>query len=274
MGKKNEVATVPSQEKLDALRQQFPQEQGFDRVSFPRIVFKSQDVTEGKGKAKKVLVEAGEFILEEPNDNGVWEKEELGKEIEGIILFQRKQLRHYEEGTGEFTSSPIFDNDDEVLPLFKNKERIAEGTPAELKKEYEFTDKKGKTKSTLEENRVLYILFNGKVHQMNLRGSSMWSFVDYARKTNVPAVMTRFNSEYQENGSIEWNKMTFEIARELDAAEVDDVLDRVREIKESIEEIKAYFASRNAERSGEKVRADEEFEKLAAGKNEDEDEDS
>lgn len=247
-----ELITQPSAEALNALAQAFPTDPGFNRIMLPRLTFKSQDVTEGKGKNMKVVMEAGTFIEEretdELNEEGkkVWSKEDLGTEIEGVIIFQRKQLRYFDEATEEYTSSPAYDGDEEVVPLFTNKKEIAKGTPKELKEKYQYTDKDGKIKSRLEENRLLFILKGDELFQLNLRGSSMYSFLGYARKTLVPSVLTVMNSEPKEKGSIEWNQMTFTPKRTLGADEVATVLEKIDEIKRSIMEEKAYFASQNA----------------------------
>jgi len=242
-----ELMTAPSAETMQALAQAFPQDPGFTRVLLPRLTFVSQDKTEGKGKNMKVIMEAGTFLeereTEELNAEGkkVWSKTEIGSEIEGIILFQRKQLRYFDESTEEYTSSPVYDGDDEIVPLFTNKKEIARGTPAELKAKYQYTDKDDKVKSRLEENRILYILVNGELHQLNLRGSSMYAFLGYARKTQVNAFVTVMNSEAKEKGSIEWNQMTFTPKRPITADEATVVLENVAAIKDSILQEKAYF---------------------------------
>jgi hypothetical protein len=248
-----ELATQPTEASMQALRNEFPQDLGFNRIMLPRLTFKSQDVTEGKGKAMKVVMEAGTFIEERETDDEdeetgkkIWEKKELGSEIEGIIIFQRKQLRYFDESTEEFTSSPIFDDENEVVPLFCNKAEIAKGTPAELKKNYEFTGTDGKVRSKLEENRILYVLMGDEMYQLNLRGSSMYSFLAYARKTLVPSVLTTMNSEPKEKGSIAWNQMTFTAKRSLTQAEIDTVLEKIGEIKAAIAEEKAYFGKQAA----------------------------
>jgi len=124
---------------LAQLQESYPVEPKTNKILLPRLALVTQDKTEGKGKAMKVVAEAGTFFIErqtdEVTDEGkqVWEKEELGEEIEGIILFQRKQLRFYDEGTEQYTSSPVYDMDDEVLPLWCDRNEVDRGTPKELK---------------------------------------------------------------------------------------------------------------------------------------------
>jgi len=55
----------------------------------------------------------------------------------------------YDEKTEEYTSSPIYDNDDEVIPLWKDRKEVAKGTPKELKEKFHYTDKDGKVFANL-----------------------------------------------------------------------------------------------------------------------------
>lgn len=248
--KSTALATVPSTEALAELRDSFPVEMGFTRVQLPRLGMYAQDQVEGKGKNMKVITEAGTFYVDrqtdEEDEDGkkVWEKEEIGTEVEGIIFFQRKQLRYYDEKSETYTSSSVYDTEDEVIPLFTGKSEIARGTPAELKArpEYQF-EKDGKVKSKLEDNRILYVLKHGEVFQMNLRGSSMYSWMTYARKVLPPAVLTVMNSEAKEKGSIAWNQMTFTDERKLNAKEVAEVQEKLNEVKDAVREEKAFYAS-------------------------------
>lgn len=255
------VTVAPSEEKLALLKSEFPQEEGFTKTIYPRLGMYSQDVTEEVRNPKtnkkeiKLITEAGTFYIErqseEAGEDGKkeWTKEEIGTEVEATIVFQRKQLRHYNESTEEYTSSPVFDSMEEVVPLFRDKKEIARGTPAELKARPEFeVVKEGKTKSALEDNRILYVLYEGEIYQMNLRGSSMFSFMSYARGATPPAVLTKFSSESMEKGDIAWNKMTFETVRNLSDAEVDIVLENIETIKTLIAEEKQFYAAKNTEK--------------------------
>lgn len=248
--KETGVATVASEEQLAALKSQFPSEQGFNRTLLPRLAMYSQDKTEGKGKAMKVVSEAGTFYIEhetdEINSEGkkVWAKDEIGTEVDVTIIYQRKQLRYFDESDDSYTSSSVYDTDDEVIPLWKNKAEIDRGTADELKsrKEYQF-EKDGKIKSKLEDNRILYVIYKDELYQMNLRGSSMYSWMSYQRKVAPPTVITHLSSEAKEKGAIAWNQMTFEAVRQLDSEEINNVIAKVGEIKEGIDAEKAFFAT-------------------------------
>lgn len=262
--KSTEVANVISEEALSLLRDSYPVEASFTRILLPRLGMLSQDVTKGKGKDLKVVQEAGLFFIDRQSDEEdedgkkVWKKEELGNTINGIILFQRKQLRFYNSDTEVYTSSPVYDTEDQVLPLFRDKAEVDRGTPAELKsrKEYQGVSAKGKPISKLEDNRILYVLYKDEVFQMNLRGTSMYSFLSYGRKVLPPSVLTCFNSEAKEAGSIKWNQMTFESLRPITNEEAEIVLEKVKDIREGIEQEKAYYSSQNNNAEDKKAEQD------------------
>lgn len=248
MTKKTQEIQTVDESLLAQLTASYPVEPGFNRLHLPRLTFKSQDVTEGKGKAKKVVVEAGTFFTEHATDEKdaegkvIWEKEEVGTEFEGFIAYQRKQLRYYDEPNDVYYSTPIYDSSDDVVPLFKGGKKVATGTPAELKKTFEYTDPEGKVKSKLEDNVILYIIKDDELFQMSLRGSSMYSFKGFARKVAVPTQLVHFSSTPQEKGSIEWNQMEFTALRMVSQDEAIAVLEAQNKIKEAIEAERAAYA--------------------------------
>lgn len=246
---KRELSKQITQDQLAALSQAMPVEPGFKKIILPRLGFYSQDQIEGKGKNMKVTTEAGTFYFEnqseEVDENGkkIWAREEIGSSVEGIILFQRKQLKLYDEKTEKYTNSPIYDSEEEIVPLFCDKKEIKRGKPAELKESYKYTDKNGKTKSALEENRILYILIDEKLYQLNLRGSSMYSFFTYQRKTLVPSVVTKITSEPKEKGEINWNQMIFTAERQITETEAEKVISIINDTKLAIIQEKGNFKS-------------------------------
>jgi len=250
MSKGKELATSANDSVLAALQESYPVEQGGNRIILPRLGMVSQDQVEGKGKKMKVVTEAGTFYTDKPTgeedpDTGkkIYKKTELGSEIEGVILYQRKQLKMYDSKTEMYTSSPVYDNDDEIVPIFCNKEEVKRGTPKELQANYEYTDENtGKVRSKLEVNRILYVEFNGEIYQMQLRGSSMFSFLNYTRKVLVPSVLTTFSSESKEKGKIVWNQMSFTPKRKLGQKEVEEVLQKIGEIKRAVDLERAQYS--------------------------------
>jgi hypothetical protein len=265
MKKENKELAIVSSEALAELKEMYPTEQGnFTRISLPRIGFASQDVVEGKGKASKVTVEAGTFFIEKQTEETdaegkkIWSKEEIGKEIEGIILYHRYQLSFYDEAKEEYSSTPVYDSQDEILPLFCAKKQIAKGTPKELKALYKFVGEDGKEKSKLKDNRIVYVLMKDELYQLNLHGSSMYSFMKYGRTVVPPAVITKFTSEPQVKGKIEWNMMMFTA---IGPTDVSLTLGKVKEIKLAIQLEKGVQAEVATKYVEEKAAADDKFNK-------------
>lgn len=258
MTNKKELQTTIDNNVLEQLRNSQPVEDRFTRMQIPRLGMFSQDKLEDSvdtetGKKKKDIVnEAGVFFLEketeELDEDGkkIWTKEEIGKSIDVTIIYNRKQLKMYDAKNNIFTSSPIYDDNNEIITLFANKEKVATGTPDELKKKYEFKGEDGKIKSSLKDNRILYVIYNGELHQLNIGGSSMYSFLEYARKVSpaISAVETTLNSESKVNGSIAWNQMTFKKLRDLSNEEALSALDLVNQIKDAVSAEKAFFSKK------------------------------
>lgn len=256
--KEKGLSTQVDADILAELQESYPTEPTFNRVLLPRLSMASQDVTEEVKNAKtgkkeiKIIIEAGTFATEVPTDEEdeagkkIWERNELGDEIEAIILFERKQLKYYDTSTKLYTSSPVYDTDDQILPLFLDKNKVDRGTPIELqsREEYQGLSAKGKPISKLEINRILYVLYEGEIYQMNIRGTSMYAFMTYKKKRTPNMVLTRMNSEPKEAGTTKWNQMTFEQIRPIDAEEAQIVVTHLRDIKKGIEDEKAFFATK------------------------------
>ncbi len=250
----NTQITTIDQELIDAVKNNMPMENSFQRLLLPRLGMFSQDKTEGKGKAMKVVNEAGTFYIEretdEINDAGkkVWKKEEIGKSLEATVVFYRRQLSMYDNDTNKYTSSPIYDNDEEIIPLFCDRKEVEKGNAKELKAKYKFIDPKtGKTKSKLEDNKILYVLYQGELYQMTIKGTSMFSFMTYVRSITPPTVLTGFDSEAKKSGVTEWNMMNFKTLRTLNTEELTSVVSFQNQIKFAISSERAYFASINTD---------------------------
>lgn len=245
-----ELATIP-QELIDAVKNNTPTQDSFQRIMLPRIGMYSQDKTEGKGKSMTVVAEAGMFYIEketdELNDEGkkIWAKEEIGTSIEATILYNRKKLSMYDMDTEKYTSSPVYDEDTDMIPLFCDKKEINKGLPKDLKALYKFTAEDGKVKSKLQDNKILYVLYKDELYELSIKSTSMFSYMAYTRSVTPSLVLTTISSEPQQKGSTEWNMMTFKTIRPLDVEELTHVLDLQNGIKAGIKAEKDYFASMN-----------------------------
>lgn len=259
LGKPMGMVKSASNEELASLGGLYPADEGFNRISLPRITFVSQDKTEetGSGRNKKIeiVTPAGTFFresqkkdkdgnLELDADTGrpIWDKEELGDEIEIEPVFQRKQLKFFDSANGNYVSSNVYDENDEIVALYQGKEKVKVGKPAALKKDYEAKDvRTGKVKTLLEDQAVLYVLYKGELHQMNIRGSSLYALRDFKAKTRptIAAYIVLISSEQMEKGSNVWNCMRFNALRPLSSEEVVDAKGIIAELQSSISEQKA-----------------------------------
>jgi len=261
MAKKKEVA-VSNEDILAQLGESFPAPEVAPKIILPRLGMFSQDVTKKVNKKITVIHSEGDFYIEqeseEKNSDGkfIWEKEEIGSEIEAIVLYKRKQLQMYDETTEEYTSSPVFDTDEEVVPLFCNRKEVNRGTSEDLIAQYQYQDKDGRTRSSLAEDTILYIMYEKDIYQFNLRGSSKWSFSNFERDLRgkpVPSVVTHMKGEHMEKGKIIWSKTIFSEVRNLNSSELANVLDEVQKIKNSIAlEKKQYQNIKKIEKKGAK----------------------
>lgn len=248
MSKDNKKELQVSSEELDLeLANNLPVEAGYTEKYFPRISFTGKDVTEevkSKKTGKKeinIITEGGMFLKELQNpETKEFEKTELGTSIDVTFVFERKQLKFYDSQSEEYVSSPIYDNGDDIIPLFKNKKVVAKGTVESLMKDDEFFGKDGKT--ALKVERVCYVLFKGDIYQLSIRGSSVWAYKNYKKTVNISTVITTLSSTAEQSGSNNYNKMSFEIERPLSVEQKLEVLAYQKDFKQYINDKKEYFA--------------------------------
>lgn len=272
------VPLTPEQEAI--LGSSYPVEQTISMKVLPRLGMYSQDKTEGKGKAMKVVGEAGTFFIESPKEvenektgkkEKAFIKEEIGTAVEVIIFYERRQLSYYDSDSNSYISSPVFevtDPDNEpIIPLFQNKKEIDRGTPTELKarEDYQGKSAKGKDISKLEDIKILYVLYNGEIYQMNLRGTSMFAFRTYKKTVKINKVVTVITSEEKENGSINWNQMDFGMSRNISKNEADIIINHVKDMQAVIKAQADFYSKKNSniknlpKIESKKVKEDEDF---------------
>lgn len=252
---KQEITTELQGESL------LPKENTFVRRTFPRISFTSQDQKEGKGKNTVITEEAGTFFTERPTDETddknkkIWNHEEIGKSMEGVIFFTRKKLSYYDQPNNTYYTSSYYDQDTDIVPLWCKGKKIAEGTKEELQKPYRRIEDdpkdptKKKTVNKLAENKVLYIWYKNEVFELTVAGTSMWEYSKYYKEWNTEPNknMTELSYEDCENGSIVWSKILFKRMRQLTQDEWDTTRNLAAEMLQGIAEEKAYFAGMNTD---------------------------
>lgn len=230
--------TIQNKELMELVAGNMPQESSFKRLSLPRLGMYSQDKTEGKGKAMTVIAEAGTFYIEKQSEEigadgkKTWVKTEIGKNLQGTIIYYRRQLSLYNEATEKYTNSPVYDDVEEIIPLFCDKKEVAKGTTKELKAQF----------PDIKDQKVLFVLYEGNLYQMTLKSTSMFAFQEYARNIKPALFVTELSSEPKQKGSTEWNQMTFKAISPLEVAGLTYVLELQTEIKDAVNAEKAYFA--------------------------------
>ena len=258
---KKEIVNVASDEQLSELRSLYPSSDTFQRIQVPRLGMLAKDIAkeEGTGKKKTIVIEqaSGTFYIErekqEEGENGemkrVWTREFFDdvEAIEATIIYHSKQLRLCDDSTEMYVSSPIFDNKDEIVPLFCDRKEIKRGAQAELQALYPALTAKGKPSSKLKEEKILYVIYKGELFQMNLSQSSKYSFLNYSKNVNPATVITKIGSLEQTHGTNTYKQMTFVSVKPITKEQADLVINMVREIKNSIAAEKSYFTEKSAE---------------------------
>lgn len=259
-------------QELAILNEAFPIVESTDRVRYPRMNMLSKDEVEttgtGKNKKIKVIEAAGTFYIDVKGDNDEFEKNFLeGDTQDFIIVYHRKQVKYFDKGLNKFISSPIFDTDEQIVPLYLDKRVIARGTKAELQARYPALTQKGKKTSDLKEYKVLYVLYAGKMYELNMSVTSGWAFSKYASSfkdgASPATVVTTIGSVEETNGSNTYRKMTFVKGRAIDADELELIKENQQAVKESAESSAQYYlteSTKPAPKDG-----DEELDEMVAG---------
>lgn len=259
------------EKELATLNEAFPIVEANNRLSLPMFGMLSKDIVEdsgtGKKKTIKVIEASGTFFTEEGNGDEVNREFLEGEEKDVIIVFHRKQLKYFDKGLEKFISSPIFDNDDQVIPLYLDKRVVAKGTKAELQARYPALTQKGKKTSDLKEYKVLYVLVDGVFYQMNVSISSGWAFSKYASSfkdgTSPATVVTTIGSVEETNGSNTYRKMVFTNKRPINAEELELVKESQALIKDVAEATQAFYLEQ-AKLAIEGDKAEEEFNRIGS----------
>jgi len=230
---------------LEALKASYPQhdEDNYVKNNLPQIRFKAKAVLDDEDK---VVTKAGTFITvvrsEEKNVEDKYEYTEVpvGTDITVDVLYERYKMNYYNSADNAYVSSPVFDQKEEVVKLFSNGKQIASGTMTELQEQY-MVEKDGKKKSELELLKVLYVLYNGSVHELTLSLGNGFTFRKYKQETQVPLVHTKIGSKKTEYGGNKYNAMTFTAGEYLTEEEAVKNLELVQDIIKGIKEEKAFY---------------------------------
>lgn len=269
--KKQELAPLTEEQKA-ILDQSFPVSEDNNRLQLPRFGMLAKDITEesGKGKEKKIeVIEAsGTFYIEsdkgETNAEGkkVWTREYLeGVTQDVIITYFRYQLKYYDEPLKKFYSTPVYDTPDQVLPLYLDKKIVKRGTEKDLQAMYPKLTASGKPSSALQKLTLLFVLYNGELHQFNLGTSSGWTFSSYKKSVNPSAVITRLGSLEETKGANTYCKTTFTNIRPITSVEFEEVASNQEQVKSQVENDSRFLLASGSTAEDED-KLNKEFEKM------------
>lgn len=258
-------------EELAVLDTSYPVQEEDNRLKFPRFGMLSKDLTEesGKGKNKtiKVIESAGTFYTEkdlgevdEETDKKVWTKEFIGEKVEVIIAYERKQLRKFDASLNKFISTPIYDNKEQVIPLYLDKQVIKRGTPDILQACYPALTAKGKPTSDLKEETILFVIYKDELYQCTLSQSSKWEFKSYKKGLNPSTVLTCLTTSEETFGTNTYRKMKFTNVRNITQAELDMVQEFQTTLKDKVDSDAQYFLQ-NADVKAIEAKQDAELDK-------------
>lgn len=262
-----------TEEQIQVLNESYPVEDENGGLRLPRLCMLSKDIVEetgtGKNKKIKVIEAAGTFFTEkdegEVSEEGkkVWTKTFLtDEEIDVIIVYHRKQLRKFDSSLQKYISSPIFDNDDQVVPLYLDRQVIKRGTREQLQSLYPALTQKGKPTSDLKEECILYVVYEGEFYQMNISQSSKWEFKTYKKGLNPSTVVTTLGTVEDTFGTNTYRKLTFTNKRMITPDEFDTVTEDQTKVKDLVNsDAKFYLGNGNASNEDE---SDKAFKKLEA----------
>lgn len=187
----------------------------------------------------------GEYRIIRKDKEGQNIEEDLKTPFEFVILKKRRLLSAYAPTQSLFTNEHNSTND--RLMLFKvishagksNVSLETTGYTADLREKYQ----------TLKTHEVVYVLFNGEVCKMEIKGGSLGGYYDYQKALQSEEkhsfeVTTLLKSEKVKNEQgFTFYKMTFDFRPEV-SVEFDVLEEKIDEVAKACEEADAYTRSK------------------------------
>lgn len=264
---KKETSLALTEEELSILSESYPVIENEGRQTFPRMGVLADDLVEetGTGKNKKIIVlqPAGTFFtskdLGETDETGkkIWTAEYLDETIDVVITFHRYQLKIYDKGLKKYISSQIYDQPNQYLSLYLDKQVIKKGVEKDLQALYPERTTKGKMTTGLKKQIILYVVYNEEMYQFDTNQTSQWSFRDYQKTVEVPKVVTTMGSTGEMAGTTKFRKLNFKNLRPISRTEFNLVKDGQEMLKNQVEQDSRFLLSAPEEKS-----VEEEYDKL------------
>ena len=178
------------------------------------------------GEMVEVLGKKEYKIVSKEGDE--YKTEPFATTFDAIILKVRYvvQKKYVPNDTTPNWRSYEFDNFNEKISLISEGNLFYEGTYQQIKKEFE-----GKTSLSA----IVYVMANGKVYKLNLKGGSMSALWDYLKtfgyNDSSSAHLTTFGLKKEKGAGFSYHVATMEVAKE-DVVNLDEVLAAQAEIVE------------------------------------------
>jgi len=188
----------------------------------------------------------GIFIKNYKDEQGIYLQEEIGNELNGVILKIRRScgaMTIDDNGDVEeiFFSNEHNDWRDKVLLFHKDLTKkkiktklIDTGTYKELKSKY----------TNLKMRQIIYLLIGKDIFKLEVRGKGLSALFDYYDKfsgnEHIFQFVTKIGAVKKENKAVEYYAMTFEKGEK---SNLDEVAPRIKEVAESIKKIEDFYAS-------------------------------
>jgi hypothetical protein len=224
----NEITTTNSPE-LIRQAQALSGASGYNSVPFIPIITINNKTTEKETLVDNVLttvvVPARKgFNITTKNDQNVRQTDFYAEELTATILRIRYTISSKNKVSPRFYCRE-FDRFDEIIKVYdENNQVILEGNYAELKRNFATGELNsvGKPKVAFDLIVILYISIDGSIYKLRLNNASRSDLFDYLKTFSqedvFTAYKTKFNLEYNQEGSIKFWHVKFERGESVDLA--------------------------------------------------------
>lgn len=188
----------------------------------------------------------GVFIKIYKDEQGVFLQDEIGDEINGVILKIRRTCGAMTIDDNGDVEEIYFSNEhndwrDKIMLFHKDLTKkkvktmmIGTGTYKELKSKY----------TNLKMRQIIYLLINDEVVKLEVKGKGLSALFDYYPQfpgnEHIFQFVTKIGAIKKENKAIEYYAMTFEKGEPSDLEKVGP---KIKEVAENIKKIEDFYAS-------------------------------
>ena len=197
----------------------------------------------------------GIFQKIEKNKDGKSENEDLSNKIEGTTLKFRRTLTRFVAEKGELKESWFTSehnsNKDDISVFIRDKEGKT--------KLLDFgNSKEMKEKHTLKMVQIIYFLMGNEIVKLNVKGSSLSALYEFrieAKKTgkHFHELLLGIGANKISGQLGDYYAMDFGIKKNLTEKETENVVEKIKEISDKLEQIENYYKENKDKESGERT---------------------